>query len=205
LLDMVCQRWMVENQNQWQESSKTGHCPENLNLDILVRVKRYRRLRRGEHVMALRQQNEMIINVVRQLCRGAAAKRPPLSSRGGTAMSPGERSPGLRGAGCSIQASQPSILTVVNDVVTARTPIDRLRAGAIRNKMLQNLNFKPLLNIDGADPDCPWPMDDPYKRYGQEALHRTALSSGSSPFHRCSQTLRWVRSCPPFRLPTCTR
>lgn len=168
LLDMVCQRWMVENQNQWQESSKTGHCPENLNLDILVRVKRYRRLRRGEHVMALRQHNEMIVNVVRQLCRGAAPKRPPLSSRG--AMSPGDRSPGTRSTGCSVQASQPSVLTIVNDVVTARMPLDRLRAGTIRNKILQYLNFRSLLNIDGADPDSPWPVEDPYIRYGTETF-----------------------------------
>merc|ERR1740138_1728916 len=74
-----------------------GHCPENLNLDILVRVKRYRRLRKGEHIMALRQHNEMIANVVRQLCRGAASKRPPLSSRGGTASPGGDRSPGAGG------------------------------------------------------------------------------------------------------------
>merc|ERR1719188_1185541 len=91
---------MTENQNLWHdqqagiEQKTAGHCPENLNLDILVRVKRYRRLRKGEHVMALRQHNEMIVNVVRQLCRGAAPKRPPLSSRGAT--SPGDRSPGGR-------------------------------------------------------------------------------------------------------------
>merc|ERR1719188_2432501 len=98
---------MTENQNLWHdqqagiEQKTAGHCPENLNLDILVRVKRYRRLRKGEHVMALRQHNEMIVNVVRQLCRGAAPKRPPLSSRG--PLSPGgDRSPGMRGgAGAS--------------------------------------------------------------------------------------------------------
>ena len=118
LLDMVCQRWMVENQNQWQDKAgqQSGHCPENLNLDILVRVKRYRRLRRGEHVMALRQHNEMIANVVRQLCRGAAPKRPPLSSRSG-AMSPGDRSPARPGS-VSVQASQPNVLNVVNDVMS---------------------------------------------------------------------------------------
>ena len=34
--------------------------------------------------MALRQHNEMIANVLRQLCRGATSKRTPLSSRGST-------------------------------------------------------------------------------------------------------------------------
>ena len=31
-----------------------------LNVEILLRVRRYRRLRRGEHIMALRQPNEMV-------------------------------------------------------------------------------------------------------------------------------------------------
>jgi len=174
LLDMVCQRWLLENQNHWQESSKTGHCPENLNLDILVRVKRYRRLRRGEHVMALRQHNEMIVNVVRQLCRGAAPKRPPLSSRGGTVPgtsgSAGMRSPGgsRDGRDSTGQGQQPSALGAVNDILTARVPLDRLRASTIRTKMLQYMCFKPLLNVDGADPDCPWPTEDPYQRYGAD-------------------------------------
>ena len=30
-----------------------------MNVEILLRVRRYRRLRRGEHIMALRQHNEM--------------------------------------------------------------------------------------------------------------------------------------------------
>merc|ERR1719171_2374086 len=98
LLDMICQRWLAENPNHLDQSEKSGHCPENLNLDILVRVKRYRRLRKGEHIMALRQHNEMIANVVRQLCRGAASKRPPLSSRG---MGSNDRGAGGRGAGTS--------------------------------------------------------------------------------------------------------
>lgn len=163
LLDMVCQRWLAENPNRWAESERSGHCPENLNLDILVRVKRYRRLRKGEHIMALRQHNEMIANVVRQLCRGAASKRPPLSSR--SMGSPGDRSPGVRGPGGD-NVQQSSVLLAVNDILAARMPLDRLRASAIRSKMLQYMRFKPLLNIDGSDPDCPWPAQDPYERYG---------------------------------------
>lgn len=169
LLDMVCQRWMMENQQEIKEPQHhPGHKPENLNLDILVRVKRYRRLRRGEHVMALRQHNEMIVNVVRQLCRGAGPKRPPLSSRGAGDRSPGGRSSGLSRTGSQL-GSQTNVLTVVNDVLTARgTPLDRLKVSTIRNKMLQYMTFRPLLNVDGADPDSPWPMEDPYLRYGVE-------------------------------------
>jgi len=66
LLDLVCQRWLGETQSRWggrDPDAKSGHCPENLNLDILIRVKRYRQLRKGEHIMALRQHNDMIANL----------------------------------------------------------------------------------------------------------------------------------------------
>jgi hypothetical protein len=162
---MICQRWLAENPNHLDQSEKSGHCPENLNLDILVRVKRYRRLRKGEHIMALRQHNEMIANVVRQLCRGAASKRPPLSSR--SIGSPGDRSPGVRGPGGN-NAQNSNVLAAVNDILSARMPLDRLRASAIRAKMLSFMRFKPLLNVDGSDPECPWPAQDPYERYGVE-------------------------------------
>lgn len=48
MLDFVFQRWSAEN---------TTQVP--LNVEILLRVRRYRRLRRGEHIMALRQHNEI--------------------------------------------------------------------------------------------------------------------------------------------------
>ena len=33
--------------------------------------------------------------------------------------------------------------------------------------MLSCIRFEALLNTDG-DPDCPWPTQDPYRRYGAE-------------------------------------
>jgi len=168
LLDLVCQRWLAENPNRWEESGKAGHCPENLNIDVLVRVKRYRRLRRGEHIMALRQHNEMIANVVRQLSRGGTARRPPLSSRsGGTIGSPRARSPTQ--GGCHV-----SVMTAVSEILASRTPQDRLRPSAIRSKMLQHLCFRPLLSVEGGDPEIPWPTEDPYRRYGAETFGRDA-------------------------------
>jgi len=164
LLDLVCQRWLAENPNRWAESKKSGHCPENLNLDLLVRVKRYRRLRQGEHIMALRQHNEMIANVLRQLCRGATSKRTPLSSRGSTS---GDRVRSGVSPGAPAK-QQATVLAQVNDILAARPPLDRLKASSIRAKMLQYMYFQPLLNIDGSDPDCPWPESDPFLRYGAE-------------------------------------
>ena len=43
--------------------------PENVYLDIMVGVQRFRCLRMGEHVMALRRLFDIAANVVRQLCR----------------------------------------------------------------------------------------------------------------------------------------
>lgn len=199
LLDMVCQRWMLENQNSWQESTQTGHCPENLNLDILVRVKRYRRLRRGEHVMALRQHNEMIVNVVRQLCRGAAPKRPPLSSRG--PMSPGgDRSPGMRGGSSAVGTGgqQANALGAVNEVLTARgMPLDRLKPSTTRSKMLQYMCFRPLLNVDETDPNCPWPLEDPYVRYGAEQFAQDGPIIWFEPLPPMLPNLEWNPKLPP--------
>jgi len=177
LLDLVCQKWMQENlpnQAQWQaENHLRCHCPDNLNLDILVRVKRYRRLRKGEHATALRQHNEMIVTVLRQLCRGAAPKRPPLSSRGGLNL--GDRSPGGRSLGnFGGQGGNACVLNVVNDILTARgVTLDRLKPNVIRAKMLQHMCFKPLLNTEGIE-DCPWPTHDQYTRYGDEQWSQDA-------------------------------
>lgn len=182
LLDLVCQRWLAENPYMGETESRYGHCPENLNLDILVRVKRYRRLRRGEHIMALRQHNEMIANVVRQLCRGATTKRVPLSSRSPN----GDRSPGTaRGFGAACSASQGTVLSAVNEVLASRMSLDRLKASNIRSKMLQYLRFEALLAGDFNGVDSHWPTSDPYRRYGTESF-----SKESSPI--------WFECLPPM-------
>jgi Dullard-like phosphatase family protein len=162
LLDLLRQRWNYEAQTHWTEQDKLGANIENLNFDILVRVNRYRQLRRGEHVMALRQHNEMIANVVRQLCRGASAKQ--LVPRGRGNQSPGAG--GGRGTRGSATAPQ-NVLTVVNDLLTSSTPLDRMKPRNVRQNMLQYMRFCPLLN-DGNDPDSPWPAQDPYERFGAE-------------------------------------
>ncbi|CAE8591397.1 unnamed protein product, partial [Polarella glacialis] len=199
LLDMVCQRWMTEINDKGQENpSRGGHCPEKLNLDILVRVKRYRRLRRGEHVMALRQHNEMITNVVRQLCRGAAAAVPKSRAAMSGRMSPGDRSPG-RG---SPPGNAPvSVLSVVNDILNSRTSLDRQRATSIRAKMLSSMTFRSLLNVDGADPDSPWPTHDPYNRYGADTFAQDGCVIWFEPLPPMLPCLEQVPKLPPLANP----
>ena len=48
-------------------SSSSKSKPELLNVELLIRVKRYRKMRRGDHVMALRQHNEMITSALKQM------------------------------------------------------------------------------------------------------------------------------------------
>jgi Dullard-like phosphatase family protein len=189
LLDLICQRWQTENPITWDMSKpKYGHCPENLNLDVLVRVKRYRALRRGEHLMALRQHNEMIANVVRQLCRGATTKKVPLTSRSTT----GDRSPG-RGFGV-----ERSVLPAVNEVLASRVPLDRLRPSAIRQRMISCIRFEALVNETG-DPDCPWPPQDPYKRYGSEQFPKDGTLITFEPLPPMLPNLDLISKLPPHK------
>jgi Dullard-like phosphatase family protein len=170
LLDLLRQRWNYESQTHWTDLEKSGPSIDNLNFDILVRVNRYRQLRKGEHVMALRQHNEMIANVVRQLCRGAGAKQ--LVPRGRGVGSTGHQSPGAGGgrggARGSGMAAPAGVLSAVSDLLTSNTPLDRMRPRIVRQNMLQYMRFLPLLNVNGADADSPWPSQDPYERFGAD-------------------------------------
>jgi len=171
LLDLLRQRWHFENANHWSEADKGNVNIDLLNFDILVRVNRYRQLRKGEHVMALRQHNEMIANVVRQLCRGAGAKQ--LVPRGRGVGSPGHQSPGAGGARATSSrgsgaVSAQGVLSAVSDLLTSNTPLDRMKPRTVRGNMLQYMRFLPLLNVNGADADSPWPAVDPYERFGSD-------------------------------------
>jgi len=68
-----------------------------------------------------------------------------------------------------------NVLTAVNDVLTARgTALDRLKPSTIRAKMLQHMTFRALVNVNGEDPDSPWPLEDPYIRYGIDQFAQDA-------------------------------
>jgi hypothetical protein len=144
LLDLITQKFLAEQQQ--------GRCPPGyehpftLHLEIMMRVKRYRRLRKGEHLMALRQHNEMILNVVRQLVRGGSAKRT-------------DRQPATRGSRFK------DVLSAVSDLITGRTPLERLRIGYVRSRVYAFMRFRPMLSSE-ATMDCPWPAQDSYERYG---------------------------------------
>jgi hypothetical protein len=191
LLDLVRQRLQYGAQNQWAEYSKNGQLPPGAlhNFDILIRVGRYRQLRKGEHVMALRQHNEMIANIARQLCRGAsssASMAKQVSPRRGD-MGPGPRSVGSSAYPASSRASTGAaagvhghVLAAANEVLASCAPLDRLRPRSIRASMLQYMHFRALLNVDGRDEDCPWPTEDPYVRFEGTEMPLKDPSCGSN-------------------------
>merc|ERR1719183_395552 len=123
MLDFVFQRWCAD-----------GAVP--LNVEILLRVRRYRRLRRGEHIMALRQHNEMVLNVLRQLVRGGNPKRAPPAREPRPA------------------AKARDVLGYVGEILASRAPTDRLRISTTRQRVLNFLRFRPLLAAE-SQMDCP--------------------------------------------------
>jgi Dullard-like phosphatase family protein len=136
MLDFVFQRWCAD-----------GAVP--LNVEILLRVRRYRRLRRGEHIMALRQHNEMVLNVLRQLVRGGNPKRAPPAREPRPA------------------AKARDVLGYVGEILASRAPTDRLRISTTRQRVLNFMRFRPLLAAE-SQLDCPWPQQDSYERYGSD-------------------------------------
>eukprot|EP00928_Gymnodinium_smaydae_P014633 TRINITY_DN1538_c0_g1_i1.p1 TRINITY_DN1538_c0_g1~~TRINITY_DN1538_c0_g1_i1.p1 ORF type:complete len:788 (+),score=104.68 TRINITY_DN1538_c0_g1_i1:124-2364(+) len=167
--DLLRQRLHFRSQQgSSAETEAAAQISNLLNFEILVRVNRYRQYRKGEHVLALKQHNEMITNVLRQLCRGSASStKQPTVSRGRGDQSPGApRSSRLAKSPTAGQAI--GVIRSVNDVLSASAPLDRLRPRTIFQSMLQFTNFQPLLNVDVTDQDCPWPEKDPYNRFGTE-------------------------------------
>lgn len=200
LLDLLRQRWHFEAANHWTDKDVIKEHIENLNFDILVRVNRYRQLRKGEHVMALRQHNEMIANVVRQLCRGAGAKQ--LVPRGRGVGAPGHLSPGAGGGrggprGSASAASPAGVLSAVSDLLQSNTPLDRMRPRQVRNNMLNYMRFSPLLNVNNADPDSPWPAVDPYDRFGADKFPQDGPIIWYEPLPPMMADLERVPKLPP--------
>lgn len=198
LMDLLRQRWHFEATNHWTELDKNGPLIDNFNFEILLRVNRYRPLRKGEHVMALRQHNEMIANVVRQLCRGAVAK-PGVVPRG---RGSGNQSPVAgRGGRGSVSTAPVGVLTAVNDLLTSATSLDRMRPRTVRQNMLQYMRFLPLLNVDGQDPDSPWPSDDPYERFGSDKFPAEGPIIWFEPLPPMMADLERVPKLPPVANP----
>jgi Dullard-like phosphatase family protein len=176
-----------------------------LNFEILVRAGRYRALRKGEHVLVLKQQSEMVTNILRQLCRGASVKQAvPARNRGdqspGHPSRGGARTPAARSATGNM-ASVGGVLRVVNDILGSATPLDKLRVRSVYNNMLQFTRFQPLLNLDGLDPDCPWPAEDPYPRFGADRLAADGPIIWFEPLPPMMTDLEKTPCLPPARSP----
>mmetsp|Transcript_3707 Transcript_3707/g.8973 ORF Transcript_3707/g.8973 Transcript_3707/m.8973 type:complete len:765 (-) Transcript_3707:696-2990(-) len=125
-------------------SSSSKSKPELLNVELLIRVKRYRKMRRGDHVMALRQHNEMITSALKQMIK---AFQDPLRKR-------------------SKDRRPRNVLDEVSAIILNRT---HTREGTL--KILQSLRtmvrFQPVSRSLGGALPGPEPREegvDPYDR-----------------------------------------
>merc|ERR1719230_1580505 len=62
--------------------------------------------------------------------------------------------------------------------------------------MLQYMCFRPLLNIDGSE-ECPWPMEDPYLRYGADQFAQDGSTIWFEPVPPMLPDLEQVPKLPP--------
>jgi Dullard-like phosphatase family protein len=67
--------------------------------------------------------------------------------------------------------------------------------------MLQHMRFKALLNVDGCDPDCPWPAVDPYVRYGAESFPQDGQVIWFEPLPPMLPDLELNPKLPPCSIP----
>jgi len=164
LLDLMRQRMLAKSQGP-TVALENGMNPLDLNFDMFLRVDRYRTVRKGEHSTVLKQLNDAIANMLRQLCRQASSASKVSISRGSSGMlSPG--SPGRTSRiGSAPNSSERGVLAAVSAALASSTPLDRVLSIKIRASMIQHMHFQPLLNLD-ADPESPWPEEDPYVRFG---------------------------------------
>jgi len=200
LMDLVRQRWQHEVQHNGADVEEIN-C---LNFEILIHVNRYRQLRKGEHVMALRQHNEMILNIVRQLCRagsGFASTGAGFSVGRGGAKQGSPRLAGSNRGAKSPPAHHAGVLGAVIEILSSSTPLDRLRPRNIRTSMLAHMRFQPLLNLDGNDANCPWPQQDPYERFGSENLGQDGPIIWFEPLPPMMADLERATKLPPLEDP----
>ncbi|CAJ1339411.1 unnamed protein product [Effrenium voratum] len=66
--------------------------------------------------------------------------------------------------------------------------------------MLSCIRFEALLNTDG-DPDCPWPTQDPYRRYGAEHFARDGAIIWFEPLPPMLPILDSNPKLPPSKMP----
>eukprot|EP00397_Hematodinium_sp_SG-2012_P007843 GEMP01007894.1.p1 GENE.GEMP01007894.1~~GEMP01007894.1.p1 ORF type:complete len:811 (+),score=146.94 GEMP01007894.1:91-2523(+) len=172
LMDYICTKW-ISTYATLEKTNGFEPRPDDLNLEILIRINRYRKVRRGDHVMALRQQNEMLINTIKELTRGGRkssltdrkasnasdkllltpnGQHRPMSSRDAesaaqamrAAKHPPQASP--TGDGRASLSHGYDVLSIVADVVSSRSPIERRKVLHLRNQINSVLRFRPLVS-----------------------------------------------------------
>lgn len=136
LLSLVRQQWIFAGSGVNQEFD--GHCPANLDFNILSNSRHFRQLCGEEHSSALVENNAALWNSLCDLCK-----------------------PGILEDGI---ATSDILLSVVSDTIAALSaPVACFSIRDIRATMLKYLRFCPTLHA-GIDPSCI--LQDPYTRFG---------------------------------------
>ena len=141
LLDLLGSRWEVRNPHSV------------VNMDLVLRSKGFRSIKRGQHVLTLKTHNDLVINVVKQLCRS----HTPTASGKVTAM---------RGLNPG-QGSNPAkdVFQFLGDLLRNASYLEKAKGGVLRQKLLNFLRFEEIEKM--VEPD---EMDQIFSRYGEEIL-----------------------------------
>jgi len=190
ILDYICTYWTQNADNRQSSVTNNGSVParpdpkpKDLNTEILTRINRYRKVRRGDHQMALRQQNEMLINSIKEFTRGY--RQTPISDRTsrGTRLTSGTRplssarlatdgvaramreakngekeSPGGGRKSSGIY----DVLSIVSEIVVSRSPLDKIKPAGLRTRIVNVLKFKAIQQnkANGAPEQAAWDYGD---------------------------------------------
>lgn len=153
LLSLVRQQWIVAGS---ADQIYDGHCPANLDFNILSATRHFRQLcGEAEHVAAINDHNVALWNALCQLCKP------------GFLMSDGVNINLLdHGLIDGIAISDVLLSVVVDTVLALSTSLACFGARDIRGTMLRNLRFCPALNSMPVNASCPAAATDPYQRFG---------------------------------------
>eukprot|EP00400_MALV-I_sp_L67-5_P001135 gene1135-671_t len=139
LLDLFGARWRART-------------PESdINLDLLIHSKGFRPIKRGHHVMTLKTHNDLVINVVKQICR--SHDRPVVHSANG-------------------RRQTSDVLQYVCDLLKNASYLEKCKGGMLRNRLLQFLRFEEMEKVyedDTEETDIPI-----FDRFGCDQLASTS-------------------------------
>lgn len=161
LMSLVRQQWIFAGS---ASQLSNGHCPANLDFNILSATRHFRQLcGEGEHVAALHENNTALWNMLSQLCKPGIliTNTTTIDLLDNPQRSADTLLPRVEGP-----ASADILLSIVADTILAlSTSLTCYNIVDIRGTMLRYLRFCPC-NGNGLSGNCSFVAQDPYQRFG---------------------------------------